>query len=83
MALDRCGGNSGRSSAEQHLPVTGSTLLFPKAKGSKRYRIELGCSRQAEEAFERWQRSLNRYETNAGMVHRLLNLVEAQQLPPL
>jgi len=64
--------NPGRSSVEQQqLLVIGTTLHFGEKKGSKKYRIELGCSALAEKAFERWQRRFNPFETNVFMVHRL------------
>ena len=81
MASSDCSSVSGKSSEEQQVPVTSRTLLFPKAMGSKRYRIELGYSMQAKEAFERWQRSLNLYDTNVSFVHRVLDLLEAEQVP--
>ena len=78
MASSDRSGVSGKSSEEHLVPVTSRTLLFPKATGSK---IELGYSVQAKEAFERWQRSLNLYDTNVSFVHHVLDLLEAEQAP--
>jgi len=72
--------NPGKSSVErQYLPVIGASLPFGKKKGSMRYRIELASSTLAEKAFERYQRRLNSFESNASTVHRRLDYMESQK----
>ena len=49
-------------------------LMFPKANRFKRYCLELGCGECAKKSFERWQRTLNHYETNVDLVHHFIDL---------
>ena len=74
---DHGSGYSGKSSVEQQLPITGRPLQIPKR--SKKYRIDLGCSEHAKEVFERWQKCLNHYDTNASFLRQVLYLLEAEQ----
>jgi len=58
--------------------LTGSSLPFGEKKGSKRYMIELASSVLAKKAFERYQRRLNSFKSNAFMINRLLDYKESQ-----
>ena len=70
---DRSRSSSGKSPEDQQ-PAKGRPPQIPK--GSKRYRIDLGCSEQARIVYERWQKSLERYDTNASLVHQVLDVLE-------
>jgi len=70
-----------RSSVEpQYLQVIGATIPFGEKKGSNWwYRIELASNTLAEKAFERCQRSLYPFESNASMVRRRLDYIITKQ----
>ena len=68
------GSYSGSSKSPRH-PKLGRLLQI--TKGSKRYRIDLGCSDWAREAYEWWQKNLEHCgDTNVRLVQRALDLLE-------
>ena len=70
------GSYSGSSKSPQQ-PKLGRPLKI--TKGSKRYRIDLGCSDWAREAYERWQKNLEHCgDTNVSLVQRALDLLEEE-----
>ena len=74
------GSYSGRSKSPQQ-PQLGRPQKI--TKGSKRYRIDLGCSDWAREAYERWQKNLNECGvTNSSLVQRVLDLLEEAKKVP-